>query len=128
MRISDWSSDVCSSDLPTFGRSYLTGLKQEIASVSQNYDVVIIDPPPALGMISLSVLYAANALVIPMPPNIIDFASTTSFLSMLENNMRSLDAQDVHAHYTFIQMVISRGNESRTPHPKIDQLPQKKKR
>src|SRR3546814_19137349 len=65
-------------------------------------------------MISLSVLYAANALVIPMPPNIIDFASTTSFLSMLENNMRSLAAQDVHADYKFIQMVISRGDESRT--------------
>src|SRR3546814_20379806 len=95
MRISDWSSDVCSSDLPTFGRSYLTGLKQEIASVSQNYDVVIIDPPPALGMISLSVLYAANALVIPMPPNIIDFASTTSFLSMLENNMRRSEERRV---------------------------------
>src|SRR3546814_8579539 len=40
------------SRLPTFGPSYLTGLKQEIASVSQNYDVVIIAPPPALGMIS----------------------------------------------------------------------------
>src|SRR3546814_6366287 len=48
------------SRLPTFGPSYLTGLKQEIASVSQNYDVVIIDPPPALGMISLSVLYRSE--------------------------------------------------------------------
>src|SRR3546814_11885566 len=73
-------------------------------------------------MISLSFLYAANALVIPMPPNIIDFASTTSFLSMLENNMRSLAAQDVHADYKFIQMVISRGDESRTAHREIVDL------
>src|SRR3546814_5324179 len=66
---------------------------------------------------------ALPILVIPMPPNIIDFASTTSFLSMLENNMRSLAAQDVHADYKFIQMVISRGDESRTAHREIvDQI------
>lgn len=110
------------SRLPAYGASYLTGLKQEIASVSHNYDVVIIDPPPALGMISLSVLYAANALVIPMPPNIIDFASTTSFLSMLENNMRTLAEQNVYADYKFIQLVISRGDESRTAHREIVDL------
>src|SRR3546814_10495259 len=73
-------------------------------------------------MISLSVLYAANALVIPMPPKIIDFASTTSFLSMLENNMRSLAAQDVHADYKLLHMVISRGDQSRTAHREIDDL------
>src|SRR3546814_19348581 len=117
MRISDWSSDVCSSDLPTFGRSYLTGLKQEIASVSQNYAVVIIDPPPALGMISLSVLYAANALVLPMPPNLIDFAPTTSFLSMLEHNMLSLAAPAVHSDQLFIYLVIHRRHHNHTAHP-----------
>src|SRR3546814_16723532 len=77
----------------------------------------------ALPSLSLSVRYAANALVITRPPNIIDFASTTSFLSMLENNMRSLAAQDVHADYKFIQMVISRGDESRTAHREIVALP-----
>src|SRR3546814_4139106 len=76
----------------------------------------------ALPSLSLSVRYAANALVITRPPNIIDFASTTSFLSMLENNMRSLAAQDVHADYKFIQMVISRGDESRTAHREIVDL------
>src|SRR3546814_7028990 len=41
---------------------------------------------------------------------------------MLENNMRSLAAQDVHADYKFIQMVISRGDESRTAHREIVDL------
>src|SRR3546814_6342146 len=62
----------------------LNRLAQGIASVSDLYDVVILDPPPALGAISLSVLRAANVLVVPVPPTVMDFSSTAAFLAMLD--------------------------------------------
>src|SRR3546814_1074186 len=108
MRISDWSSDVCSSDLnpellgvrKIIRKTHFHGLDlipanlklynleyeiagylaqnqsfdiidmiaQAIEDVVDDYDVVIMDPPPALGMVSMAVLQAANAMVIPMPP------------------------------------------------------------
>ena len=62
----------------------LDRLSQGIASVAERYDVVVVDPPPALGAISLSVLRAATALVVPVPPTVMDFASTSAFLAMLD--------------------------------------------
>src|SRR3546814_19819309 len=41
-------------------------IAQAIEDVVDDYDVVIMDPPPALGMVSMAVLQAANAMVIPI--------------------------------------------------------------
>jgi chromosome partitioning protein len=68
----------------------LNRLAQGIQSVSDLYDVVVLDPPPALGAISLSVLRAANALVVPVPPTVMDFSSTAAFLTMLSETMHGL--------------------------------------
>ena len=54
----------------------LNRLAEGIASIGDQLDVVILDPPPALGTISLSVMRAANALLIPIPPTVVDFTST----------------------------------------------------
>jgi chromosome partitioning protein len=61
----------------------LDKLRRGIDAVKQDYDVIVIDPPPALGMISLSVLRAANALIVPCRPATIDFGSTAHFFTML---------------------------------------------
>ena len=68
----------------------LDRLREGLMSVEDRYDAIIIDPPPALGAISLSVLRAANALVVPVPPTVMDFSSTAAFLSMLEETMEVL--------------------------------------
>jgi chromosome partitioning protein len=104
-----------------YGMSILTLLRDQIAGVAQQYDVVILDPPPALGMVSMSVLLAANALLIPMPPNVIDFASTTSFLSMLGQNMEQLEEAGITVDYKFIQIAMSR-NEDKWAQAQIAEL------
>lgn len=43
-------------------------------------------------MLSLSVLRAADALVIPAPPNNIDFGSTAHFLKMMGATLKELAA------------------------------------
>ena len=80
-----------------------------------------MDPPPALGMVSMAVLQAANAMVIPVPPSVIDFASTVSFIDMARTTMRQLEklAGRVKPAYNFIRLVGSRVDESKSMQSEI---------
>lgn len=46
------------------GREYL--LKKALAPIAEQYDYIIIDTPPALGIITINALTAAHSLIIPM--------------------------------------------------------------
>jgi len=96
------------------GRQLLDRLAQGIASIADRFDVVILDPPPALGAISLSVLRAANALVIPVPPTVMDFSSTTSFLTMLDETLSHLAELDLAPELNFIRVVASKVDEGKS--------------
>jgi chromosome partitioning protein len=80
-----------------------------------------MDPPPALGMISMAVLQAANAMVIPMPPSVIDFASTVSFIDMARTTMEQLESIDsrMKPAYNFIKLVGSRVDDSKSMHREL---------
>src|SRR3546814_17171359 len=66
-------------------------IAEAIDTVVDDYDIVIMDPPPALGMVSMAVLQAANSMVIPVPPSLVDFASTVSFIDMTRTTMKQLE-------------------------------------
>ena len=76
--------------------------------------MVILDPPPALGAISLSVLRAANALVVPVPPTVMDFTSTAAFLAMLDETLVDLAARDLAPDLNFIRIVASKVDENKS--------------
>jgi chromosome partitioning protein len=99
----------------------ISSLADALANVVDDYDVVIMDPPPALGMISMAVLQAANAMVIPMPPSVIDFASTVSFIDMARTTMEQLESIDsrMKPAYNFIKLVGSRVDDSKSMHREL---------
>jgi chromosome partitioning protein len=76
--------------------------------------VVILDPPPALGAISLSVLRAANALVVPVPPTVMDFSSTAAFLAMLDETIQDLQQYDLAPQLAFLRFVASKVDENKS--------------
>jgi chromosome partitioning protein len=104
---------------PTF---ILDRLRDGIASISDQFDVVLLDPPPALGMISLSVLRAANALLIPAPPSNIDFASTAHFLKMMEATLTELAKFGGDRSYSFVKILASKMNDQKSAHIAIKRM------
>lgn len=92
----------------------LDRLAQGIASIADRFDVIILDPPPALGAISLSVLRAANALMVPVPPTVMDFASTAAFLAMLDETILELGERDLAPSLNFVRFVASKVDENKS--------------
>ena len=87
-----------------------------VRNIAEGYDIVVLDPPPALGMISLNALRAANALLIPTPPSSIDYASTVSFLTMLSSVLASLEKHGLATDYKFVQLLATKVDENKSAH------------
>lgn len=92
----------------------LNRLAEGIASISDHFDIIILDPPPALGTISLSVMRAANALLIPVPPTVVDFSSTTSFLAMLHETMLTLEERGLPVDLKWMRLLVTRADEQKS--------------
>jgi chromosome partitioning protein len=88
-------------------------LKQGLIDLSRHYDIVILDPPPALGTISLAVMQAANALLVPMAATTPDFCSTVQFLSMMDQVINQLVEAGINVDYSFVRLICSKydGND-----------------
>lgn len=93
--------------------STITKLGRGILQVASDYDVVLLDPPPALGFLALNALVAANAMIIPAPAKQVDFTSTIRFLEMLEENISILTEAGVEIHYDFFKILCSNYEASR---------------
>lgn len=100
----------------------LESLRAGLDGVSDNYDVIILDPPPALGLVSISALVAANALVIPVPPANIDFASTAHFFSMVIDTLETLRRHGVQPSYKFLKVALSKFDERKSTQAAIAEM------
>lgn len=87
-------------------------LKQGLADLARSYDVVILDPPPALGTISLAVMQAANALLVPLAATTPDFCSTVQFLSMMDQVLAQLGQAGIDVDYKFVRLLCSKHDTS----------------
>lgn len=100
----------------------LDRLREGVESIADQFDVILMDPPPALGMLSLSVLRAANALIIPTPPNNIDFASTAHFLKMMHATLAEISQFGGSRSFSFVKIVASKMNEQKSAHVAIKRM------
>ena len=104
------------------GIPFFDRLKEGLDTIKDQFDVIIIDPPPALGMISLSVLRAANAMIIPVPPSIVDFSSTVHFFTMLADAMETLEKYGSPASYKFVEVLATKVNEKKSAQTEIAKM------
>ncbi|WP_428929931.1 AAA family ATPase [Marinibacterium sp. SX1] len=63
----------------------------EADGVLDDYDVVFIDTPPALGYLTINGLAAADILLVPLGASFLEFDSTGRFFDMLHSTFSSIE-------------------------------------
>jgi chromosome partitioning protein len=63
----------------------------EADGVLDDYDVIFIDTPPALGYLTINGLSAADLLLVPMGASFLEFDSTGRFFDMLHSTFASIE-------------------------------------
>ncbi len=61
------------------GSSFYEALDASIKQVEDQFDVILIDTPPAFSLSSVATLYASNALILPVPAATPDLAAAFDF-------------------------------------------------
>lgn len=88
-------------------RNSITRLRVGLSEVMKEYDVVVLDPPPAMGFLALNTMAAANGLMVPVPARQLDYLSTIHFLNTVEEHLKLLNRAGIKADYAFFRMICS---------------------
>lgn len=90
-----------------------------LEKLRNGFDIILIDPPPALGMISLSVLSTADALIVPCRPATIDFNSTAHFFTMLRESLGELEEHGIDVSFKFMKVLANGVDDGKSAHTRI---------
>ncbi len=59
-------------------------LHRALAGIENDYDLVVIDTPPSLGMLSINAITAATLIIMPVVPHMYDISSSVQYFKILE--------------------------------------------
>jgi chromosome partitioning protein len=84
------------------------------------YDIILIDTPPTLSYLAISSFMATDGLIVPVPPETLDFASSTQFFRQFADLFTSLQhSRDVEKRFEFIKIVFSKVKSSAATTPVV---------
>jgi len=90
-------------------------LKFGVDTARLNYDVIVIDTPPALSYLTINALLAADGLIMPIPPSTLDFTSSTQFWNLFNQLTNSLvKMQNKTKDFDFVNVLLSRVDSNDT--------------
>lgn len=86
-----------------------TRLRVALKSVREKYDLIILDCPPALDLLTLNVLVAADSLIVPMQAEYFALEGITELISTLER-VRAAFKHNVEIEGVLLTMYDDRTN------------------
>lgn len=75
----------------------------------QDYDVIIFDTAPALSYLAVNAVIASDGLIMPVPPETLDFASSVAFWNLLSETLGALaSSRRYHKDFAFMRVLLSK--------------------
>lgn len=84
-------------------------LNRAITPLREDYDVIIFDTAPALSYLAVNAVIASDGLIMPVPPETLDFASSVAFWNLLSETLGALaSGRRYHKDVAFMRVVLSK--------------------
>lgn len=94
LEVAPASQDLTAVEYELFDEERGTHLRRVLADLSdRNYEYVIIDSPPSLGVLTLNVLVAADRLIVPLQPEYYALEGITYLMATVDRVRRSLNPE-----------------------------------
>jgi chromosome partitioning protein len=93
--------------MSTRGFRFWEVLRNGIAPLREEYDLILIDTSPSLSHLTVNAMIAADGLIMPCPPEALDFASSVQFWGIFSELIDSLPEAKKKI-YDFISIVYTR--------------------
>lgn len=90
------------------GFQFWNVLHYGLEKARQDYDIIVLDTPPALSYVTINAMMAADGLVMPLPPNALDFASSVQFWTLFHDLSKDLASYGRTKEFSFIDVLLSK--------------------
>jgi chromosome partitioning protein len=87
---------------------FFTRMDKALASVAEDYDVVVVDCPPQLGFLTMSALCSATAVLVTVHPQMLDVMSMCQFLIMTSDLLSVVANAGGNMSYDWMRYLVTR--------------------
>lgn len=91
--------------------SYYWEIDSLLKDVEEDYDVILLDSPPALSIMSLNILCAATGIFVPVPPAQYDFMSTGQYFRMVDRMVGGIASEKEWDFIKILPTKVDRGKK-----------------
>lgn len=101
------------------GPLFFARVQAALATVADEYDVVVIDCPPQLGYLTLSALCASTSVIVTVHPQMLDVASMNQFLYMTSDLLSVVREAGGELNFDFLRYLVTRFEPNDGPQAQI---------
>ena len=94
-------------------------VREALAQVDADYDVVVIDCPPQLGFLTMSALSAATGVLVTIHPEMLDVMSMSQFLRMTADLMDVIAQSGADMSHDWMRYLLTRYEPTDAPQNRI---------
>lgn len=77
----------------------------------KDYDYIILDTAPSLSYLAVNAIVAADGLMMPLPPENLDYSSSVAFWNLVTETLGALtQGRSLDKDYAFVNVILSKVN------------------